>query len=50
MNEKVYKTMTQGGIFCLVLGIVTLAISLVSGILMLIQGARLLKGKKELTF
>ena len=49
-NEKVYKTMKHVGAGDLVLGIVVLATGIVAGILMIINGARLLKGKSELMF
>lgn len=45
MNEKIYKTMSSSGTFSLVLGIVTLVTGIVSGTLMIVTGARLLKQK-----
>ena len=50
MNEKTYKTMANVGAGDLALGIVILVTGIVSGILMIINGARLLKGKSDLMF
>lgn len=49
-NEKTYKTMKTVGGGCIALGIVVLVTGIVSGILMVVNGARLLKAKKEITF
>ena len=49
MNEKVYKTMSHAGASSLALGIVVLTAGVVSGVLMFINGARLMKRKYELT-
>ncbi|HIV34015.1 MAG TPA: hypothetical protein IAA11_02050 [Candidatus Blautia intestinigallinarum] len=49
MNEKVYKTMSHAGSGSLVLGILVLVTGMVSGILMIINGAKLLKRKYEVT-
>ena len=48
MNEKIYKTINQGGILGLTLGIVTLIIGVAIGVLLIIQGAKLLKSKSQL--
>ena len=48
MNEKVYKTMAGIGGGTLAIGIVVLVTGIVSGT-MLINGARLIKKKYELT-
>lgn len=49
-NEKTYKTMKTVGGGSIALGIVVLVTGIVSGILMVINGARLLKAKREITF
>lgn len=49
MNEKIYKTMSHTGISSLALGIVTLTVGVAAGILMIINGARLMKRKFEIT-
>ena len=49
MNEKVYKTMSHAGVSSLVLGIVMLTAGLAAGILMIINGAKLMKRKFEIT-
>lgn len=49
MNEKIYKTMSGVGASTLALGIVVLATGIASGIMLIINGARLIKKKYELT-
>ncbi len=49
-NEKTYKTMKTVGGGSIALGIVVLVTGIVSGILMVVNGARLLKAKREITF
>ena len=48
MNEKIYKTMASSGAGSLALGIVVLVTGLVTGILMIVNGARLLRRKSEI--
>lgn len=50
MSEKAYKTMTNTGAGSLALGIILLVTGLAAGILMVINGARLLKSGSELIF
>lgn len=49
-NEKTYKLMGRVGGGTLALGIIVLVTGVVTGILMIVNGARLLKGKSELMF
>ena len=49
MNEKIYTTVVWAGVVNLSLGIIVAAVGVVSGILMIISGARLLKRKNEIT-
>lgn len=49
-NEKTYKTMKTAGSGSIALGIVVLVTGIVSGIIMIVNGAHLLKAKKEITF
>lgn len=49
-NEKTYKIMANVGAGDLALGIIVLVTGIVTGILMIINGARLLKGKSDLMF
>ncbi len=49
-NEKIYKTMGNAGACDLALGIVILVAGITAGVLMIVNGARLLKGKSELLF
>ncbi|MFG6332299.1 MAG: hypothetical protein K1W28_10830 [Lachnospiraceae bacterium] len=49
-NEKIYKTMGTVGAGDLALGIIVLVTGIVTGVLMIVNGARLLKGKSDLMF
>ncbi|MDY4692794.1 MAG: hypothetical protein SO401_04430 [Blautia sp.] len=48
MNEKVYKTMSFAGKSSLALGIITLVTGITAGVMMIINGAGLLKRKSEI--
>lgn len=48
MNEKIYKTMTGAGILNLVTGIVTLTTGAAVGVLLIINGAKLLRRKTDI--
>ena len=48
-NEKLYRTISHGGGGGLTLGIIVLVTGIVSGTLMIINGARLLKQKYQIT-
>ena len=50
MSEKAYKTMTNTGAGSLVLGIILLVTGLAAGVLMIINGAKLLKSRSDLIF
>ena len=50
MNERIYKTMTRCGAGNIALGIIVLVSGISAGILILVNGARLLKRKSEITF
>lgn len=47
MNEKIYKTMGSVGTSNLALGIIVMLTGIVSGILLIVHGARLLKNRKN---
>ena len=49
-NEKTYKLMGRVGGGTLALGIIVLGTGVVTGILTIVNGARLLKGKSDLMF
>ena len=49
MEEKVYKTMGNVGAFNIVIGICVIATGIASGVMLIINGARLIKKKYELT-
>ncbi len=48
--EKAYKTMQNAGTGSIVLGIIMIVTGLTAGIITVINGARLLKNKNEITF
>lgn len=50
MEEKIYKTMSSAGAANLTIGICILVTGIVSGVLLIINGARLLGRKNQLTF
>jgi hypothetical protein len=50
MSEKVYKTMGSTGAGTLALGICVLTCGLTCGILLIINGGRLLKNRERLVF
>lgn len=47
MDEKLYKTITLGGVCSLVIGIITLVVGITTGVLLIVSGGRLLKGKSN---
>lgn len=49
-NEKIYKMMAVVGAGDLALGIIVLVAGIVTGTLMIVNGARLLKGRSDLMF
>ncbi len=49
-NEKTYKLMAGVGAGDIVLGIVVLVTGIAAGVMMIVNGARLLKGKTDLMF
>lgn len=50
MEENTYRTMSNTGIWSLVLGIVTICSGIAIGVMMIVNGAKLIKNKSELTF
>jgi hypothetical protein len=50
MMEKIYHTMKSVGVWNLVLGILLIVAGIVSGILLILNGAKLLKKKSDLLF
>ena len=49
-NEKIYRTISHSGGASLALGIGVLVTGIVSGVLMIVTGAKLLKQKYQITF
>lgn len=50
MNEKLYKTMGVSGAGNITIGIIAIVTGIVSGVLLIISGARLLKKRSEIMF
>ena len=50
MDEKIYKTMGSAGDCTLAVGICVLAGGITAGILLIVNGARLLKNKSKIIF
>lgn len=50
MEEKVYKTMKSTGICSLIIGILLIIFGVISGVSVIVNGAKLLHGKKDLMF
>ena len=50
MNEKIYKTMSSTGACSLTVGIIVLATGIVTGIMMIVNGARQLAHRGKLIF
>jgi hypothetical protein len=50
MMEKIYNTMKSVGVWNLVLGILMIIAGLVAGILLILNGSKLLKKKSDLLF
>lgn len=49
-DERLYRAVSRGGAGSLALGIVVLVVGVVSGVLMIVNGAKLLKHKYQITF
>lgn len=48
--EKLYQKMNQVGVSSLVFGIITIVFGIGLGVVMIVNGARLLGGKRDITF
>ncbi len=48
--EKLYNKMNSVGISNLVMGIITIVMGIGVGVVMIVNGGRLLSGKKDITF
>ena len=49
-EEKTYKVMSASGACSIVLGVVSLVVGVTTGILLIIQGAKLISLKGKVTF
>ena len=50
MEEKVYKVMKGAGATNIALGVISMTVGIVVGILMIVTGARLIAGKSKILF
>lgn len=50
MEQKIYKVMRGAGAANIALGVVTLAVGLASGVLLIVTGAKLMAGKSKILF
>lgn len=50
MGEKIYKTMKSVGAFNIVMGILIIVAGIAAGVLVIANGARLIRDKSELIF
>ncbi len=50
MGENAYKAMKNAGAAGIALGVLIVVVGVTVGVLQIIQGSRLLKAKKEVTF
>lgn len=50
MMEKLYNKMNSIGISSIVMGVVAIAVSVGAGVVMIVNGSRLLAAKKDITF
>ncbi len=50
MEQKIYKVMKGAGATNIVLGVIMLVVGIVSGILLIIAGAKLNAGKSKILF
>jgi hypothetical protein len=50
MLEKIYHTMKSVGVWNLVIGILIIVSGVISGVFMIVNGATLLRKKKDLLF
>lgn len=50
MTEKVYKTMKAAGTANIAIGVICIVIGVASGVILLVSGGSLLKEKRKLTF
>ena len=48
MNEKVFKSVSGASVMNIVLGVVVLVTGITSGVLLLVNGAKLMKSKNDL--
>lgn len=48
--EKMYNRLTSVGVSNLVMGIITIVMGIGIGVVMIVNGARLLASKKDITF
>lgn len=50
MDEKVYKTMNNTGAWSIAVGVISLVVGLACGVMVIVNGARLLSSKSKIIF
>ena len=50
MDEKTFKTITNAGAGSLAIGIITLVTGITAGILLVVNGAKLLRSRRKVVF
>lgn len=48
MNEKIYNTMSRSGTWNLAIGITVIVVGIASGVMLILNGAKLIKQKYQL--
>lgn len=48
MNEKIYNTMSRGGSWNIAIGITVIVVGIASGVMLILNGAKLIKQKYQL--
>ncbi len=50
MSEKIYKTMKQVGAWNIAIGVTLIVLGVLSGVMTIVNGARLIKDKSNIMF
>lgn len=50
LNEKIYKTMKQVGAWNIAIGVTLIVLGVLSGVMTIVNGARLIKDKSNIMF
>lgn len=50
MKERIYKTISTTGVWSMVLGIIAICLSVAAGVVLIVNGVKLLKARTEILF